>query len=301
MLSFAKLRERIGNYTWLVYQKACSYYWPLSDVEPIESLEIPEYQKLEPSHLRAMKDSPEAMVQLAYRHSCRIAGEYDNCMASVLYLQAAKLGHPVALGVCLFQGIGSLFYQERGLTLISESANRGHPIALELFARHCKYTDPENHETLIQTMFFQSAKLGNAVAGFELVLYAYQRNQKMDASEVHSCVKLVRAAALKDHVPSQLLLSGIYGNPDNKELLLYNPEMSECFFLTALRSGLCNRDERSTPRIELTKEMREVVDFLTGLNQDQDIKPRALDFLGKQIIEEADFLHARCPSFFVRR
>ncbi len=69
----------------------------------------------------------EAIYERGRRSRFGIGKVPDDTTAWSLYIQAAQLGHPVALALCFDFGRGTTKNLQRAVQLYRESAARGHP------------------------------------------------------------------------------------------------------------------------------------------------------------------------------
>lgn len=93
----------------------------LQTTVPRPELERPHYVTMSSAKLHKLEPEPEAMLVLGDRESW--------CVHSRI-AQAARAGHPVALGFCLVTGSCVDQDMERGTQILQASAARGHPIGL---------------------------------------------------------------------------------------------------------------------------------------------------------------------------
>jgi TPR repeat protein len=122
----------------------------LERVIPNASLERTYYHQIATSELDKLDDA-EALFERGRRLRLGIALAKDEEAGWNLIIESAKLGHPVALGLCFHEGRGTKQNQNRAIELYRASAERGHPAgslrlldSRECFASHQTLTNPKS-------------------------------------------------------------------------------------------------------------------------------------------------------------
>ncbi len=90
------------------------------------SLERGHYHQLTTSELDKL-DNAEALYERGRRLRNGISVKMDEEAGWKLFVEAAKLGHAVALALCFHNGRGTAKNLNRGFELFHASAERGHP------------------------------------------------------------------------------------------------------------------------------------------------------------------------------
>jgi TPR repeat protein len=109
----------------------------LEHIVPNASLERGHYHQLATSELDKLNDA-EALFERGWRLRGGIGVANDAKGGWSLTIEAAKLGHPVALGVCSDFGRGTAKNHNRAVELYRASSARGHVIGSLLRARFTK-------------------------------------------------------------------------------------------------------------------------------------------------------------------
>jgi TPR repeat protein len=104
----------------------------LAKIEADPSLEQPRHHLL-PQHVLEKLEDAEALYELGRRRRNGANVKIDEELGWELTIQAAKLGHPVALATCLDQGKGTEKDSARALELYKQSAARSHPAGMRSF------------------------------------------------------------------------------------------------------------------------------------------------------------------------
>ncbi len=100
----------------------------MNDVVPKPELERAHYHKLSQSDLEKLgNEDAEAIHEQGRRLRIGIRVKCDTDKAWSLYIQAAHLGHPVALAYCLDFAKGTHRDIDRAIELYRGSTARGHP------------------------------------------------------------------------------------------------------------------------------------------------------------------------------
>ncbi len=166
---------------------------PLENVTADASLERNEYQKLELRHLARLDDA-EALYQIADRLVNGVGTLVDIRLGRYLMIEAARRGHPVALGVCFLHRFGVVKNKPRAVELFRASADRG----------HASGTHTNSHfDFQFSRLFFRAAQycLARDVVANE--------DEEAEDGELKS-FRLIRAAALQGNAHGQYLLGVAY-------------------------------------------------------------------------------------------
>jgi hypothetical protein len=98
---------------------------PLENVTANALLERSEYHKLSFDQLEKLDDA-EALFQRADRLLWGMGINPNEKLADGFMIEAARRGHPLALGVCFLRGKGLDMNETRGVELLQASADRGY-------------------------------------------------------------------------------------------------------------------------------------------------------------------------------
>lgn len=122
----------------------------LENIVANASLERKHYHQLATSELDKLDDA-EALYERGRRLLDGVGVLEDSEAGWDLIIESAKLGHPVALGLCFHEGRGTKQNQNRAIELYRASAERGHPAgslrlldSRECFASHQTLTNPKS-------------------------------------------------------------------------------------------------------------------------------------------------------------
>jgi TPR repeat protein len=124
----------------------------LGNVTADASLERNEYHKLELHQLDKLDDA-EALYQRADRIMNGIGIKMNEESGLEMMIEAARCGHPVALGVCFLEGEGVRQNEVRAVELFRASADRGH-------ASGARMNSHFDFQTSILTIFRSSILVG---------------------------------------------------------------------------------------------------------------------------------------------
>ncbi len=108
----------------------------LDDVVVDPLLERIHYYQLSKSELEKLEDA-EALFERGRRLRLGIDEKTDEVAGWILVIDAARLGHPVALAFCFLFGRGTTKNLERAVQLCRTSAVRGHVVGLLLARFAC--------------------------------------------------------------------------------------------------------------------------------------------------------------------
>jgi hypothetical protein len=108
-------------------------------IVPLPELEKKGYHKLSKEELFLREDA-ESLLQIGLRDAIE-SGDDPHIMCQYqpnrpwycFMHQSAALGHPVALAICLVRGIKITKDYDTALSLIRESASRGHAVGTHFF------------------------------------------------------------------------------------------------------------------------------------------------------------------------
>ncbi len=98
----------------------------LSEVEARPELEMKDYHLLSIEELEGSVE-PEALLQCGSRFRSGIAIKRNEELGWKLTIEAARMGHPVALALCLRNGKGTAKNYALAVKLLKGSAERSHP------------------------------------------------------------------------------------------------------------------------------------------------------------------------------
>jgi hypothetical protein len=129
----------------------------LEDIVPRPELEQYDFHRLSEEQLR-LKDDAEALFQRGVRLWYALGIPEDEDGAWQLIIEAAKLGHPVALAFCFSEGKGTDKNEQRAMELFGGGASRGHAVGIAfslgirvILAAH-KNTTSANGPCLLQSI-----------------------------------------------------------------------------------------------------------------------------------------------------
>jgi TPR repeat protein len=97
----------------------------LEQIVPNVSLERGHYHQLSPRELYQLEDA-EALFERGRRNFFGVFVAKDKDAGWKLNIEAAKLGHPVALAACFRKGQGTAKNPNRAIEIYRASAERGH-------------------------------------------------------------------------------------------------------------------------------------------------------------------------------
>jgi TPR repeat protein len=152
----------------------------LENVTADLSLERNEYHKLELHELEKIDDA-EALFQRGDRLMNGIGIE-ENCKSGMdIVVEAARRGHPVALGVCYFYGkCGFDNWLNRTFECFRASAEHGHATAQYYYVTHPLIRTVENYQEIFERLIAASASQGYAQARLALAIDLFFKNVPFD-------------------------------------------------------------------------------------------------------------------------
>jgi TPR repeat protein len=101
----------------------------LEDVVPLPSVERPRHHLVPQAQLELL-DDPDSLCERSRRLRLGIYVCADEESGWNLNIQAARLGHPVALALCFLFGRGAKVNIAKAVELLRGSAERGHPAGM---------------------------------------------------------------------------------------------------------------------------------------------------------------------------
>jgi TPR repeat protein len=197
----------------------------LRNVTADASAERNEYHKLQLDQLEKLDDA-EALYQRADRLMWGIGIKMEEGLGYSIMVEAARRGHPVALGRCFLHELAvGKRDNARAIELFRASADRGHASGT------CT-----NSHSIFKLQFSQS------FTAQYLLGFCYFHGDGVDQNKQEG-IRLYRAAALQGYAPAQYLL-GLYCEyqGEHRQLLFgdgidENRLMATCLFKMAADSG----------------------------------------------------------------
>ncbi len=188
---------------------------PLEDVIADASLERNEYHKLALHQLDKLDDA-EALYQIGDRITQGIGIKENWNLGYCIVIEAARRGHPVALGVCFLKEQGVEKNNARAFDLFRASADRGHASGSRTISH-----------SISNLQFSQSFTAQCWLGECHFHGYGVEKNKQ-------EAIRVYRAAALQCYARAQFLLGYCYRDGKGAKM---NKVMSACLNKMAADNG----------------------------------------------------------------